>query len=73
MVLAVDVKDGSHTYLAKSVERVEAGELKIKKPGDGKKVTEDEYKKIVSDKMKEMGMDEGPGGEGAHVKIIIKN
>ena len=73
MVLAADVKDGSHTFLAKSLEPVETGALKIKKPGDGKKVTEDEYKKIVSDKMKEMGMDEGNGGEGAHVKIIIKN
>jgi GLPGLI family protein len=73
MVLAVDVKDGTHTYLAKSVEAVEKGALKIKKPGDGKKVTEAEYKKIVSDKMKEMGMDEGNGGEGAHVRIIIKN
>ena len=73
MVLSVDVKDGTHTYLAKSVEAVEAGALKIKKPGDGKKVTEGEYQKIVSEKMKEMGMDEGTGGEGAHVKIIIKN
>lgn len=73
MVLAVDVKDGSHTFLATSVEPVEKGALRIKKPGDGKKVTEDEYKKIVSDKMKEMGMDEGNGGEGAHVRIIIKN
>lgn len=73
MVLAVDVKDGSHTFLATSVVPVEKGALRIKKPGDGKKVTEDEYKKIVSDKMKEMGMDEGNGGEGAHVRIIIKN
>jgi GLPGLI family protein len=73
MVLEVNVNDGSHTFLAKSIEPVVPGELKIKKPGEGKKVTEAEYKKIVSEKMKEMGMDDDKPGDGAHVRIIIKN
>jgi GLPGLI family protein len=73
MVLEVDVKDGTHTYIAKSIVPVEQGELRIKKPSDGKKVTEAEYHKIVADKMKEMGMENDNGGDGAHVKIIIKN
>jgi len=73
MVLEADIKDGSHTYLAKSVVPVDPSELKIKKPGEGKKVTEAEYHKIVADKMKEMGIEDGKGGDGAHVRIIIKN
>lgn len=73
MILAADIKDGSHTYLAKSVEPVDAADLKLKKPTDGKKVSDAEYHKIVSDKMKEMGMEDDKGGEGAHVRIIIKH
>jgi GLPGLI family protein len=73
MVLEADIKDGTRTYIAKSIVAVEPGELKIKKPGEGKKVTEEEFHRIVADKMKEMGMDDDKGGEGAHVKIIIKN
>ena len=73
MVLEANIKDGSHTFLAKSIEPVNPAELKIKKPGEGKKVTEAEYKKIVSDKMKEMGMEDDKPGEGAQVRIIIKN
>lgn len=73
MVLEADIKDGSRTYIAKSIVPVDPGELKIKKPGDGKKVTEEEYNKIVADKMKEMGIEDGKGGDGAQVRIIIKN
>jgi GLPGLI family protein len=73
MVLEADVKDGSHTFLAKSVVPADPRDLKIKKPGEGKKVTDAEYHKIVSEKMKEMGVEEGNGGDGAHVKIIIKH
>jgi GLPGLI family protein len=72
MVLEADVNGGARTYIATSISAVPEKDLKIKKPGDGKKVTEAEYKKIVSDKMKEMGVDEGAPGEGAHVRIIIK-
>lgn len=73
MVLEADLKDGTRTYIAKSVVPVGQGELKIKKPGDGKKVTEEEFHKIVADKMKEMGMEDQKGGEGADMKIIIKH
>src|SRR5664279_5036248 len=72
MVLGVDVKDGERTYTAKSIVPAEKGELKIKKPSDGKKVTEEEYHKIVADKMKEMGIEDGGKGDGTHVRIIIK-
>ncbi len=74
MVLEVNVKDGSHTYLANSVVPVDESELKLRKPGEGKKVTEAEYNKIVADKMKEMGVeDDGKGGDKTHVRIIIRN
>lgn len=72
MVLEVDVNGGARTYIATSISAVPEKDLKIKKPADGKKVTEAEFKKIVSDKMKEMGGEEGAPGDGAHVRIIIK-
>ncbi len=73
MVLGVDIDEGTRTFIAKSVEPVAMSEMKIQKPKEGKKVTEEEYKQIVAEKMKEMGIEEGPG-EGArnHVRIMIK-
>ena len=72
MVLEVNIKDGSHTYIAKSIEPVSIKDLKILKPRDGKRVTEAEYRKIMADKMKEMGIDDANGGDGTHMRIIIK-
>lgn len=73
MVLEADVNSGSRTYLAKSVEPVSPEELKLQKPKEGKKMTEEEYRAVVSEKMKEMGINEGqPGSGGAQMHIIIK-
>ncbi len=74
MVLEADVNNGLRTYVAKSAEPVAPEALKIEKPEGGKKVTEDEYRVIVEEKMKEMGVEEGSRGEGGgHVRIVIKN
>jgi GLPGLI family protein len=71
MVLEADFNNGSRTYMAKSIEAVAPHLLKIQKPKDWKKVTDEEYKTIVAEKMKEMGM-EGTGG-GNQVRIVIRH
>jgi len=75
MVLEVDINDGKRTYVAKALEPVAATDLKLEKPRDGKKVTEEEYMMIVEEKMKEMGAESGhPGAAGgAHVRVIVRN
>ena len=72
MVLAADINNGSRTYMAKSLEQVSPEELKIQKPKEGKKMTEEEFRAVVSEKMKEMGVNEGKPGGGAQMQIIIK-
>lgn len=59
MILEADFNDGSRTYIAKSVEPVNAASLKLQRPKDGKSVTEEEYQAIVDEKMKEMGVEPG--------------
>jgi len=73
MILEADINNGSRTYTAKSIEPIAVKDLKIEKPRDGKKVSDSEYKTIVAEKMKEMGMEQGDQGSGgAHVRIVIK-
>ena len=74
MILEADINAGTRTYIAKAVDIDDAQAIKVTKPKEGKKVTDAEYKAIVSEKMKEMGVEEGAAGAaGAHVRIIIKN
>lgn len=70
MVLEADFNDGSRTYTAKSIDTSEA--VKIQKPSDGKKVSEEEYKKIVAEKLKEMGVEQGGEG-GNQVRVVIRH
>lgn len=72
MVLEVDINEGSHTYLARTIEPVRAGDLKLQKPKDGKKVSEEEFRVVMAEKMKEMGIEEGNSDGGTHVRIMIK-
>lgn len=72
MVLEANLNDGMRTYVAKAVEPLSKDEMKLEKPTDGKRVTEEEYEAIVAEKMKEMGMEEGNAGGGGHVRIVIK-
>jgi GLPGLI family protein len=74
MVLEADFGDGSRTYIAKSVEPVAQADLKIQRPKEGKKVSNDEYREIVDSKMKEMGVEGGSGsGTVTHMSVTIKN
>lgn len=73
MVLEADINGGSRTYMAVAVESVPPEALKMEKPKDGKKVTEEEYNAIVEEKMKEMGVEEGGhGGGGTQMRIVIR-
>ena len=73
LVLAVDLDNGKHTLIAKSIEPMEVDNKMLAKPKEGKKTTEADFKKIVDEKMKEMG---GPGGghavQGTQMMIRIE-
>lgn len=71
LVLKIDINDGKRTITAVTIDPDFSDASLIVKPKDGKKVTADEYKKIVDEKMKEMGAEGGEGG--AHIMIRIKN
>ena len=69
LVLEVIINDGDQTVTATSVtfEKVDASVLV--KPKEGKKVSQEEYDKIVAEKMKEMGVE----GGGNNVIIRVEN
>jgi GLPGLI family protein len=73
MILEVDMNNGTRTLTATSIEPLVANGMKIGKPKDGKKVSEDEYKVIVAEKMKEMGIEQGESGGGTQMRIVIKH
>lgn len=70
MILQLDMNSGKRVITATRIESLSDSELIIK-PKDGKKVTASEYKKIVDDKMKEMGAEHGEGMN--HVIIRYNN
>lgn len=77
MVLAVEMFDGDRKLEATSIELRPLEENEIKKPGKGKKVTREEYQAIVSEKLKEMGMEgdgtwHGDGGAGNTSTVVIR-
>lgn len=69
LILAVDINDGQRTIIASSVEFTSIDKNLLVKPNEGKKVTAEQFKKIVDEKMKETG---GEGGDGSHVVIRIQ-
>jgi GLPGLI family protein len=71
LVLAVDIDNGRRTLTAKSIEPMEVDHKMLAKPREGKKTTDAEFKKIVEEKMKEMGGPAG-GGSGTHMMIRIE-
>lgn len=71
LVLAVDLDNGRRTLTAKTIEPMEVDNKMLAKPKEGKKTTEAEFKKIVDEKMKEMGGPAG-GGSGTHMMIRIE-
>ncbi len=67
LILVMNVDDGQRTYVAKEIEMgpIESGI--IKPPKKGKKVSRDEYDKIVEEKMKEM--DATSNGQGVVIRM----
>lgn len=72
MVLEVNMNDGARVFIATKVESMEPGTVKPQKPGEGKRVTEEEFRTIVSEKMKEMNLEEGQSDGGGEIRIVIK-
>lgn len=71
LVLEVNYNDGKRILTATSLEPT-VDQAKLVKPKEGKKVTKEEFKQIMDEKMKEMGIERGEGhAEGATMMIRI--
>lgn len=68
LILQVDIDNGKRVITASAIDTSDISG-KIVKPKEGKKVTSDEYRKIVDEKMKEMGAE----GQGTNHVIIRIN
>jgi len=71
LILALDVNDDEFVLVATAFDTKAIDKDVLIKPTKGKKVTDEEFKKIVDEKMKEMGVEGGQGGN--HIMIRIKN
>lgn len=67
MILELDINNAETVYSVTQIESRAIRKGEITQPTGGKKVTSAEFKKIVDEKMQEMG---GTGGEG--MRMIIK-
>lgn len=63
-VLAVDINNGERVLVARSIELRDLKKNELKVPSSGTKTTQEEYRKMVDEQMKQMG-----GGRG----IMIRN
>lgn len=69
LILEVNIDNGDRVITATNIVK-EVDASKIVKPTDGKKVTDEEYQKIVAEKLKEMGIDDdGSGGPRIMIKV----
>jgi GLPGLI family protein len=71
LILQLDLNDGKRTITATAIDPVLNDPGILIKPKEGKKVSSEEYKKIVDDKMKEMGVENGEGMK--HIIIRYNN
>jgi GLPGLI family protein len=72
LVLAVEMDKGDHTLIAQSIEPMVVDNKMLAKPKEGKKTTEEGFKKVVDEKMKEMGGTRGGDVNGTHMMIRIE-
>ncbi len=68
LILSVETGNQKQVTTAVSVEFEKVSKDLLKKPDKGKKVTREEFKQIVDEKMKEMGA-EGEGGRHMMIRI----
>ncbi len=69
LILALDIDKGERTITAIKISNEAVESSKLLKPKDGKKVSREQFNKIVDDKMKEQGMEGGQGGGTIMIKI----
>lgn len=70
MILAMDIGDDL-SVIATSIEAGGVDAKELSKPNEGKKVTKEQYKKIVDDKVKEMQSESG--GNGIIIKTEVRH
>lgn len=54
-VLAVDINNGERVVVARTIELRELKKNEMKKPASGQKTTQDEFRKMVDEQIKQMG------------------
>ncbi len=69
MILEMNFDEGERIITAKFIEIKDIDPKIMVKPKKGKKVSRDEYKAIVDEKMKESGAEEGGGGHQMIIRI----
>ncbi len=73
LILKLDIRNGKHVYRASLVELKLLQPDAIVIPTKGKEVTDEEFKQLRRDKMKEMGFGDGHGShDGGNMQVIIK-
>jgi GLPGLI family protein len=73
LILKIDIRNGKHVYRASLVDLKPLQPEAIVIPTKGKEVTDEEFKQLRRDKMKEMGFGDGHGpAPGSNVQIMIK-
>lgn len=66
LILKTDLNNGSVVYTALSLETLE--KATVKAPANGKKITRDEYRKMMADQMQSMRG--GPGGGAQVIRVV---
>lgn len=69
LVLGVDINNGKRVIMAEKVDLKPIDKELIAKPKKGKKTTREEFKKIVDEKMKEMG----GNSQGGTFRVMVQH
>ncbi len=71
LILVLEINDGDHVLRATEVLLKPVSKSLLQRPEKGKKVTHEEFRAIVDEKLKEMGVESGGEG-GSHATVVIK-
>lgn len=69
LILSVELDAGKNSTIAKSIDLTAVSKDKIVRPEKGKKVSLEEFDKIVAEKMKETGGNAGSSGGAVMIRI----
>ena len=72
LILAIEENEGQNITMAVSIDLKPVSDKELKRPSKGKKVTQEEFQKIVEEKMAEMGGGSGGRPGGGQMQFIIK-